>query len=253
LVDLILKIIFLGTNGWYSTDLGNTICTLIETSKFYLILDAGDAFYKLDTYIKRNKPIYLFLSHLHLDHIIGLHTLNKFNFTQGIDLYSYFGTLKYINELIDHPYSASLDQIKTEIRNYEIKEGRQKTPLFSFECRLLLHTDPCLGYRFQIENKIITYCTDTGLCENLNILSKDADLLISECGYKVDTEYSEWPHLNPETAANVAKKNNVKKLILTHFSADLYSTKKDRENAEVISKSIFENSKVAYDDLTIEL
>ena len=71
-----MKIIFLGTNGWYDTSLGNTICTLIKTQDFHIILDAGNGLYKIDRHIIDEKPVFLFLSHFHLDHIIGLHILN---------------------------------------------------------------------------------------------------------------------------------------------------------------------------------
>jgi len=57
-----MRIIFLGTNGWYSTDTGNTVCTFIETKTHYIILDAGDGFHKIDQYIDDEKPIILFLS-----------------------------------------------------------------------------------------------------------------------------------------------------------------------------------------------
>ena len=85
-----MKIFFLGTNGWYDTETGNTLSILIETKHEYIILDAGGGFHKIGRYIKGSKPIYLFLSHMHLDHIIGLHTLVRFNFFQGIDLYCLF-------------------------------------------------------------------------------------------------------------------------------------------------------------------
>ncbi len=74
-----MKITFLGTNGWYDTSTGNTICILVETDKYNIVLDAGNGLYKIDRYISSEKPVYLFLSHFHLDHIIGLHILGKFN------------------------------------------------------------------------------------------------------------------------------------------------------------------------------
>ena len=43
-----MKVLFLGTNGWYDTKTGNTTCILIETKKEYIILDAGNGFYKID-------------------------------------------------------------------------------------------------------------------------------------------------------------------------------------------------------------
>ncbi|MFX1587847.1 MAG: MBL fold metallo-hydrolase, partial [Promethearchaeota archaeon] len=63
-----MRVIFLGTNGWYATDIGNTVSTLIDSKNYYIILDAGDGIYKIDQYIKNNKPIIVLLSHLHLDH-----------------------------------------------------------------------------------------------------------------------------------------------------------------------------------------
>jgi len=76
-----MEIIFLGTNGWYDTKTGNTTCTLIETEDYFIILDAGNGLYKIDQYITSTskRPIYLFLSHFHLDHIVGLHIMSKFN------------------------------------------------------------------------------------------------------------------------------------------------------------------------------
>lgn len=36
-----MKVNFLSTNGWFDTDCGNAICTLIETKTAYIILDAS--------------------------------------------------------------------------------------------------------------------------------------------------------------------------------------------------------------------
>lgn len=48
---IMIKIYFLGTNGWYDSNTGSTICTLIEHKDFYFILDAGNGFNKIDRYI----------------------------------------------------------------------------------------------------------------------------------------------------------------------------------------------------------
>src|SRR3990167_8847990 len=101
-----MKIIFLGTNGWYTTPTGNTPCILIDSKEGYTIFDAGNGIYKLDQYITEQKPIYLFISHFHLDHVSGLHSLNKFNFSQKINIYIPEGRKKDFETLVNPPYTS---------------------------------------------------------------------------------------------------------------------------------------------------
>lgn len=246
-----MKVVFLGTNGWYDTETGNTICTLIETRKEYIILDAGGGLYKIDKYIKTKKPIYLFLSHFHLDHIIGLHTLNKFDFPQGIDFYGPPGMSRYLSRVITKPYTMPIRKVKTKIRLNELY--KKSSISINVEFKKLKHSSICYGFRFILEDKIISYCSDTGICDNLFILAKNADLLISECSYKPGQRDKNWPHLNPQDAALVAKKSMAKRLALTHFTASLYLTTAARKNAQRQAKRIFKNTFAAADNMKIEI
>ncbi len=258
-----MRIIFLGTNGWYDTKTGNTPCVLIETKAHYIILDAGDGIYKIDRFITADKPIFLFLSHFHLDHISGLHILNKFSFKQTFHIYGQKGTKEILKRIICHPYTIPFEKLLFKVKFHELAEGihpiRQKMSngvnkiLFSVVCRKLLHADPCFGYRFELEGKIITFCTDTGICPNLLKLAKNADLLISECSLKPGVHMPEWPHLNPEQAALLAKKVKAKRLALFHFDADQYKSLKERKSAEIIAKKIFKNIIIAQDGMEVKL
>ncbi|RLC35095.1 hypothetical protein DRH14_01595, partial [Candidatus Shapirobacteria bacterium] len=197
-----MKIRFLGTNGWYNTHIANTTCIFIETGEFYLILDAGDGFYKVGRFIKQRKPIYLFLSHFHLDHISGLHTLNKFTFPQGLKIYGYKGMSRILNRVICSPYTVPFSELSYPVELLEIEEGRHNSP-FPFTSLFLLHSVACFGYRLEIEGKTIAYCPDTGVCENALRLSENADLLLCECSLRTGEFKEEWPHLNPHTAAQI--------------------------------------------------
>lgn len=117
----------------------------------------------------------------------------------------------------------------------------------------MLHSTICFGYRFQIDGKIISYCPDTGVCRNLFYLAKNADLLITECSYRLGQEVERWPHLNPQIAANVARKSYSKKLILIHFDPSIYRNFADRKKAENAAKKIFKNTTVAKDNMSIFL
>ena len=245
-----MKIRFLGTNGWYSTGSGNTSCVLIETETHYVVLDAGDGIYKLDKYIRTEKPIHLFLSHLHFDHTIGFHAFNKFKFKQAINIYGYIGTKDGL-QIIRHPYTIPFNDLPFRVKIHDLKEGSYNTP-FAFACKQLVHSDPSLGYRFELDNHVVTYCTDTGMCDSLIELAQNASLLITECSLLPGQKDLNWPHLDPEDAASIAKQANVRQLVLTHFTASNYKTLKDRSLAEAAATTIFRNTICAHDGLKLE-
>ncbi len=249
-----MKVIFLGTNGWYDTETGNTVCTLIETEDYFVILDAGNGIYKIDRYINETskKPINLFISHFHVDHISGLHIMNKFGFNHGIHIYGQAGTKDILNKIIDNPYTVPFTRLPFKVDFDELSEGTHNIP-YPVECRFMHHSSPCMGYRFGLEGKIITYCPDTGLCENTIELARNADLLITECSFKSGQSNVQWPHLNPEDAAQMAKEAKAKELVLTHFDANIYRTLQDREQAQENAREIFNNTIAANDEMHIEI
>lgn len=247
-----MKIIFLGTNGWYDTETGNTVCILLETKREFIILDAGNGLYKIDQYIKTKKPIYLFLSHFHLDHIVGLHILNKFDFSQGIHIFGQLGTKNILKTVINEPFTIPLTKLPYDVKVYELSEGQHNIP-FSVKCKFLLHSSQCFGYRFELQGRVITYCPDTGVCENVIELAKDADLLITECSFKSGQYNEKWPHLNPEDAAQIAKQASAKKLALLHFDANIYQSLQERKQAQKKAREIFNNTFAALDNMQMEV
>lgn len=246
-----MKVYFLGTNGWYDTHTGNTVCLLLETKKNYVIFDAGNGLYKIGRYIKAAKPVYLLLSHYHLDHIIGLHILNKFDFKQGIDIYGPPGLKAMFNKVINAPYSMPISRLNTEVRLHEVNRTGLLPP--GIEYKPLKHSSTCYGYRIIAEGRRVAYCTDTGLCPNLSLLAGKADLFISECSLKTGQNNRSWPHLNPEQAAGVAKRAGCRKLALIHFDASLYLSAAERGRSKAAAGRIFSNTLAASDGLVLNL
>ncbi len=259
-----LKLAFLGTNGWFTTPLANTICTLVETPKRYIVLDAGDGIWRLDKFATdTDKPIDLFLSHFHLDHVVGLHIQPKFKLKHPLRIFGMPGTKKILNTLVNHPFTASypmLEKRGLKVEIHELKLGENRIDEYSVRAGALVHADPCWGYRFEIprdgdgaQKAILSYCTDTGPCENLVSLSRDADVLITECGLLPgQPSPPSWPHLNPEMAAQAAKDADVKKLFLTHFAAHVYDTKQVRLDSQSAARKIFANTTAAMDEMVVE-
>jgi ribonuclease BN (tRNA processing enzyme) len=110
-----------------------------------------------------------------------------------------------------------------------------------------------MGYRLDVDGKTLSHCLDTGPCDNIAILSRDADLMISECSFPAGMYLEKWPHLNPELAARAAIKANAGKLALIHFDASIYRTPKDRLKAQRIARRLFPKAFVARVGMRIEL
>jgi ribonuclease BN (tRNA processing enzyme) len=234
----------LGTNGWYSSKTGYTLSILIETSEYTIILDAGEGIHKIaDIRDEIMSPAWLFLSHLHIDHISGLHTLARLPCRRGLTICVPHGTKDRIKGFIQKPYTIPLEEISYPITILELEptfcmnDASLETissPLlpFSVAAGWLLHTQPVLGYRFEL-GKTISFCTDTGPCDAAVTLARGADLLITECSnlppIKEDESTTFAFHLDPEQAVALAKEAQVKQMVLVHFSAHLYKTKEMRE------------------------
>jgi ribonuclease BN (tRNA processing enzyme) len=246
-----IKVIFLGTNGWFDTQTGNTICTVLDTPDEYIILDAGMGIHKADRYIKKKKPVYIFLSHFHIDHIAGLHVLAKFKFTNSIEIYGPRGSTKHIGSLLRHPYTVPLANLRMPARLFEIERKRPSS--VSVEFAPLRHSTICYGYRFDFSGTVIAYCTDTGTCPGLNALGAGADLLICESSFRPGEKLDGWPHLRPEDAAHAARACGAKDLALTHFDASRYPDLKSRMAAQRCARTIFKSTVAARDGLIIEL
>ncbi|MCC6028122.1 MAG: ribonuclease Z [Archaeoglobus sp.] len=98
----------------------------------------------------------------------------------------------------------------------------------------------------------IVYTGDTRPCEKTVEISRDADLLIHDAAFS--EELKDWAvesgHSTAKEAAEVARKANVKKLVLTHISAR-YS-----KNPEILleeARPIFENVELARDFLELRV
>jgi ribonuclease Z len=247
-----MEIVFLGTNGWYSTDTGNTSCVLVDSDDYYVVFDAGDGIYKLDNYISEDKPVHLFLSHFHLDHLIGLHVISKLKLDQGIDIYGQRGTRRTLGRIARHPFTIPLPDLAFDVRIHELSEGTHEVP-FPVTCRFLMHSDPCYGYRVSLDGKDIVYCTDTGVCDSSLELSHNADVLIHECSFKPGHSDARWPHANPQEAANLALKAKVKQLLLTHFDAAIYRSFEDRELAQREARKTFKNTVAMVDGASLKI
>jgi ribonuclease BN (tRNA processing enzyme) len=245
---------FLGTNGWYDTDTGNTISILIRTSRWEILLDAGYGIAKADRHLTRDPehPAFLLLSHFHLDHVAGLHTLAKFRFTRGLVIAGPAGSRRILDVLVNEPFTIPLAELPYPVDVLELPQDLTRLP-FPLEALPLRHKGVTLGFRIEADGRTVAYCPDTGYCENAVTLARGADLLIAECAFRSGQGSEDWPHLNPEMAARIAREAGAGRLALVHFEALTYPTFRERDESEAAARRIFPDSFAARDDMLLTL
>ncbi|MBD3245241.1 MAG: hypothetical protein GF335_04590 [Candidatus Moranbacteria bacterium] len=76
-----------------------------------------------------------------------------------------------------------------------------------------------LAFRVKVDNKIFAYSADTGDCQGIRKICKNADLFLCEASALIgqDKACRNYGHLTPYLAGKIAKESKVKKLLLTHY------------------------------------
>ncbi|MEM0333515.1 MAG: ribonuclease Z [Candidatus Aenigmatarchaeota archaeon] len=141
---------------------------------------------------------------------------------------------------------------KEKLKDLKIKEGKwlkklKEDGFYKINGKTIKIED--VGY---LEKGLkVVYTGDTKPCENVVELARDADILIHDATFSEEDEDVQKYHSSIKDAALIAKKANVKQLILTHISRRYQ--KEDLKNLEKEAKEIFENSIIAYDLMKIVL
>lgn len=103
----------------------------------------------------------------------------------------------------------------------------------------------------KVEGRIVGLITDTVFCSGCLKIANNADLLISEAAYDSSLEEKaiEYKHMTAKQAGQIASQNNVKKLVLFHYSQRYKTTDIILEDA----KQVFDNTVAAFDFMKVKL
>lgn len=78
---------------------------------------------------------------------------------------------------------------------------------------------PALAYRLETPEGILVYSGDTGECEGIQKICRDADIFICEASARIgDTHSNDYGHLNPAQVGKICEQGNVKKVVLFHHT-----------------------------------
>src|SRR5690606_41454200 len=98
-------------------------CTMLSTGICFYIVSLHDAL-----------PI--FISHCHLDHVAGLHTLTKFRFRHPLQICGQPGTEALLRSIVREPFMVPFEDLPFPVRSEEHTSELQSRE--NLVCRLLL-------------------------------------------------------------------------------------------------------------------
>ena len=213
-----------GSGGRFNTCfhlVGNGINALIDCGATSLV-----AMNKLK--IDRNDIDVVFISHFHADHVAGLPFLIlEANYvtkrTRPLTVVGPPGLKTRFPEVMEGGFPGTgTMELNFPLRLVELEIGKRRdigaVGVTAFH---VVHDDragPCLGFRFEIEGKVIAFSGDTEWTDVLIEIGREADLFICEA-------YTRDKPITTHMALSVLERHlpqiRPKRLILTHMSNDM--------------------------------
>jgi phosphoribosyl 1,2-cyclic phosphodiesterase len=214
---------------------GNTPCIEVRCGEHILIFDAGTGLRALgDALVKESKvrDINIFLTHCHLDHVIGLPFFAPF-FTEGYRVRIWAGNLlpadsieQVMRKLMSSPlFPVEVEIFKAGIEFNDFRLGDILRPYdnVTLQTGPLDHPDGASGYRLEYGGRTFALLSDTAgfpgkRDRELVSLARGADLIVYD-GTFTEKEIATrlgWGHSTYVRGIRLADEAGAKQLCLFH-------------------------------------
>jgi ribonuclease BN (tRNA processing enzyme) len=232
-----MKLTILGSGTGVPNGDRNSAGYFVETLDARVMLDcgAGTVHALARCGLPWERMTHLFVSHFHVDHIGELASL-FFAFRHGLrtprsEPLTVMGPHdldRVIAGLAQAFGSNSFDtKFPVELRMLGPGERVDLGPDTILSVAKTPHTDESLAVRIDSGGGSVCYTGDTGYSEELANFFSRADVLISECSFRVRREGV--AHLSIEDAARLAARARAARLVVTHFYFDVNHDELKRE------------------------
>ncbi len=241
-----MKLVMLGTTGYHPNDRRQTLCSVIPECG--VMLDAGTGMYRAGRYLETSE-LDIFLTHAHLDHVIGLTFLFDVIRERDLTRITVHGSPPTLAALDEHLFAEALFPARPPCEFRPLTADVELPRGGRLSCFALEHPGGVLGYRLDWPGHCMAYVTDTTAAVDADYVAKieGVDLLIHEC-YFPDAK-ADWAkktgHSSITPVAEVARKAKVGRLVLVHL--DPGAAEEDPVGLEV-GRAIFPATELA-DDL----
>ena len=244
-----MKLILLGTGGYHPNERRHTACVMIPETG--LILDAGTAIFRIRDHLE-TKELDIFLTHAHLDHVIGLTYLLDVLYETPVEQVRVHGEENKLNAIKEHLFSEELFPVVPKQLSFHPLSGPVAVKSGKVTYFPLEHPGGSIGYRLDFDSCSIAYVTDTSTDANYLDQIQRVDLLLHECNFR--DEHKEFAkatgHSSSSNVAEVAKSAAVRRLVLIHINS--MSTEDDPVDIESL-RAIFPHTEIAEDGLELSI
>lgn len=212
---------------------GNTSCVCVSCGGELVIFDAGSGIAGLSALLARRggpKRLHLLISHLHLDHIIGLTGFQTL-YDPSAELHLYGESrdgesiLDRLGRVLNPPYwPVGPGQFRARIFVHDVEPGQRISLAEGLYVDALRgnHPDLSLIYRLEGMGRRVVYTLDCemgdGMEGRLAEFSKNCDLLIWDATFIPGELKPGWGHSTWEQGAALGKRAGAKTVLMTHFS-----------------------------------
>jgi ribonuclease Z len=212
-----MKLVLLGTGGYYPTSQRHTACMMLP--ELGVVLDAGTGMCYLREYLDTGR-LDIFLTHAHLDHIAGLTYLINLVPADVLGRTTVHGEADKLAAVREHLFAELIFPVKPTF-NLQPLTGVSSLPgggtLSYFP---LQHPGGSIGYRLDWPGHSMAYVTDTTAAANAEYVShiRGVDLLVHEANFPEDIDAIAviTGHSWLQPVAEVAAAADVGRLVLVH-------------------------------------
>ncbi|MGW4380300.1 MBL fold metallo-hydrolase [Kitasatospora sp. NPDC004531] len=236
-----MKLTVVGCSGSFPSVESPCSSYLVEADGYRLVVDLGNgALGNLQKHTGLYDVDAVLLSHLHADHCIDLcaYWVARNYRVEGcpapLPVYGPTGTAERLARAYDMPEKPGM----TEVFDFrDLADGaRLRLGPLTVTAALVNHLDTeAYGFRIEHGGRSLVYSGDTGTCQDLVELARDADLFLCEAAYTHGKETAEAIHLNGRQAGEHAARAGAKRLVLTHIPPWTDAERNRRDAAAVYS------------------
>ena len=215
-----MRVVLLGTGGYHPSEERHTACLMLPESG--IILDAGTGAFRIPRHLA-TRELDVFLSHAHLDHVVGLTYLLAPLALGQLDAVRVHATDAVLNALKDHLFSSPLFPVMPDF-DFRPLVGASLTIGETVIRWHTLRSHPGGSMAFRLETPVngqprsLAYVTDTTVDGSYTDFVRGAGVLIHECYFADALE--DWAtktgHSTTSGVLKLAAQAAVGRLVLVH-------------------------------------